>query len=61
MTPTRLAVIVGCTYEIVALVTNRVPTITVLVKRLGRHPVGRFGMWCWCGYVAHHFLEPETS
>jgi len=54
----RLLIIAGCAYEIVALTTGRVPTITAAIKFLGRaHPIGRFLVWGWCGFVAWHFLE----
>ena len=55
----RLAVIVGCAYELVALTTGRLPTITKLVKTLGHHPVGRVLVWAWCGFIAWHFLSPD--
>lgn len=57
----RLVLGLGCAYEIVALSTDRVPTITTVVKRTGKHPVGRLVVWAWCGFVAWHFLEPEMT
>jgi hypothetical protein len=57
----RALLVSGCLYEIVALTTRRVPTITAAIKTIGRsHPVGRLVVWGWCGYVAWHFLEPES-
>jgi hypothetical protein len=53
------ALLVGCAYEIVALVSP-LPTITHILKRLGRrHPLGKATLWLWCGFVAWHFLEPD--
>lgn len=58
----RLAVGLGCAYEIVALTRPRIPTITALVKRFREASTfGRFVVWAWCGYVAWHFLEPEDE
>lgn len=58
----RLVIALGCAYEIVALATDqRVPTITAIVKRTGRHPLGRVLVWGWCGFVAWHFLEPDPE
>ena len=57
--PGQVLVTVGCAYEIVALWTG-LPTITAMVKRIGRHPVGRLIVWAWCGYIAWHFLEPDS-
>ena len=55
------ALYVGCLYEVAALSVSRLPTITDLVKRLGRMPAGRLAVWCWCGFIAWHFLEPEVA
>lgn len=57
----RTVVIAGCAYEIVALLTGKIPTITAIVKRLGRAKLGRLVVWGWCGFVAWHFLEPERT
>ena len=61
LTPARVAILAGCMYEILAITTDRVPTITAVVKHAHKHPVGRFGVWCWLGFVAWHFLEPESD
>ena len=55
----RVVIGVGCAYEIVALTSAPVPTITELIKHLGAHPLGRVAVWAWCGYTAWHFLEPS--
>lgn len=55
----RWALIVGCTYEVVALTTKRVPTITMLVRGMRKHPVGMAAAWLWVGYTAHHFLSAD--
>jgi len=52
------AVVIGCCYEVLALTTRRVPTITRLVRVTASHRHGRFAAWLWCGFVAWHFLEP---
>lgn len=53
------ALLVGCIYEVIALVSTA-PTITTMMKRLGRkHPLGKATLWLWCGFVAWHFLEPD--
>ena len=58
----RSVLVAGCLYEVAALVTGRVPTITAIIKSVGRgHPVGRLLVWSWCGYIAWHFLEPDGA
>ena len=60
VTAERIQIVVlaaGCTYEIVALATS-LPTITTVIKRAGKHRVGRAAVWLWVGYAADHFLEP---
>jgi len=57
MTPFRWMVVGGCTYEIVALTTDRVPTVSRLVKLASRgHPLLRTVAWLWCGAWAWHFV-----
>lgn len=59
MTPGRWVIMAGCLYEVAALVPGSpLPTITEMIKAVGRHPVARVLVWTWCGYVAWHFLEP---
>lgn len=54
----RIIVIAGCLYEVAALTTRRVPTITAVVHDIGRRgPVGRLTVWCIGGFVAFHFME----
>lgn len=50
--------LVGCAYEIVALTTRRVPTITRILQTVGSKPQGKALLWLWIGYVSAHFLEP---
>lgn len=53
------ALLVGCVYEVFALVTKRAPTITTILRKGGkRHPLGKAMLWLWCGYISWHFLEP---
>lgn len=57
----NVVLLVGCAYEIVAIATRGVPTITRLLKTLGKQPVGKALLWMWCGYISWHFLEPMES
>lgn len=54
----RVVLLVGCAYEIVALTTRKVPTITRILKAVGSRPYGKAALWLWTGYVSAHFLEP---
>ena len=55
------ALLVGCAYEILALTYHRFPTITKMLKTMGRkHPLGKAALWLWCGFIAWHFLEPDV-
>lgn len=53
--------LVGCAYEIVALLCRRVPTITRMIRLLGTKPFGRVFVWLWAGYISWHFLEPMEA
>ena len=62
MTPWRATLVVGCAYEIVAVVTNRVPTITSIVQNASRLPwVGRIALWLWLGAIVDHFIYREPT
>lgn len=54
----RGILLVGCAYEIVALTTRKVPTVTRILKTIGARPYGKAALWLWTGYVSAHFLEP---
>ena len=54
----NIVLLVGCAYEIVALTTKRVPTITRILRTVGSKPQGKALLWLWTGYVSAHFLEP---
>ena len=54
----RGVLLVGCAYEIVALTTRKVPTVTRILKTIGSRPYGKAALWLWTGYVSAHFLEP---
>ena len=58
LTPLNIVLLIGCTYEIIALTTRKVPTITRILRTVGATPAGRVPLWLWTGYVAWHFLEP---
>lgn len=55
------ALLLGCAYEIVALLWKKVPTITKMLKLMGSKPFGKALLWMWCGYISWHFLEPVDS
>jgi len=57
----RWVIVSGCTYEIVAVATDRVPTITAIVKMSGRFRFGRFALWLWPGFIVDHFIEREIA
>ena len=48
--------LVGCLYEVFALVTRRVPTITWFIRWFHNHRIGRLLAWLWIGFVVDHFL-----
>lgn len=54
----RGILLVGCIYEVVALTTRKVPTVTRILKTIGSRPYGKAALWLWTGYVSAHFLEP---
>lgn len=53
--------IVGCVYELVALTTRRVPTITYIIRWIGKRRWGRAIAWLWVGYVTDHFLLRDDT
>ena len=58
MTPARAIIAIGCAYEIVAVTTDRVPTITAMVQRSSRMGwAGRFALWLWLGFCVDHFID----
>jgi len=61
VTPGRWTIAAGCVYEIVAVATDRVPTITAIVKMSGRFRFGRFALWLWLGFIVDHFIEREIA
>lgn len=54
----RGILLVGCVYEVVALTTRKVPTVTRILRTIGSRPYGKAALWLWTGYVSAHFLEP---
>jgi hypothetical protein len=50
--------LIGCAYEILALTTKRVPTITRILRTVGSKPQGKALVYLWIGYISAHFLEP---
>lgn len=55
----RSLVVLGvCTWEIVAIVSGRVPTITSVWHRFRTHHLGRLGLWLVLGWlISHLFYE----
>ena len=52
----------GCAWEVVALASgDRLPTITDIVHRIRRHPVGYVAVAAACGWLAHHLLVEEAQ
>ena len=61
MTPARAVIAAGCAYEIVAVTSDRVPTITAVVQRSSRLSwIGRVGLWLWLGFIVDHFIDRST-
>ena len=56
----RVVIAAGCAYEILALATDRVPTITAIIQRSSRLPwIGRIALWLWLGFVVDHFIDRD--
>ena len=53
------ALLIGCIYEVIALLSHAVPTITKLLRLLGSKPFGKVLVWAWCGFVSYHFMVDE--
>lgn len=49
----------ACAYEAVAIVTDRVPTISALVRRMYEKPAGRFVLWGVWGYLTVHLFGAD--
>lgn len=54
--PGVVVVSTATTYELYALATGRVPTISGHVKQLSRHRITRYGVMFGMGYLLHHLL-----
>lgn len=51
-----------CAYEIAALCTQRIPTITKVCHTLrDRHPVGAAFVWAGLGVLGYHLLLEKKS
>jgi hypothetical protein len=56
-----LVVAAGCAYELVALTSRRLPTISELSWRLrDRHPVGAAAIWGGLGILGWHLLIDDS-
>jgi len=60
MTPARLIIAIGCVYELAAVTTDKVPTITATVQHISRLRAGRFVLWLWLGFWVDHFI-PDAA
>ena len=54
-------VVAVCAYELVALGTGYVPTITALCHKARRHPVGSAFVAGCCGWLLHHLLVEQEA
>ena len=46
-------------WELAALGTGLVPTITAVAHRLRTHPVGRLGLWLVLGWLVEHIFGED--
>lgn len=53
----RVIVVAGvAAWELVAIGTGKVPTVTSVAHRLRVHPVGRLGLWLVLGWLVEHIF-----
>jgi hypothetical protein len=51
-----------CAYELVALVTDKIPTITRICHTAkNRHPVGAAVVWAGLGVLGYHLLLENSK
>lgn len=56
----RVVLVAGlCVYEVAAIASGRVPTITALAWKLRKHPVGHVAIWGALGWLSWHLLVEE--
>jgi len=53
------ALLIGCIYEVIALLSHAVPTVTRLLRVLGSKPFGKVRVWLFCGFASWHFKVDE--
>ncbi len=53
----RPVIAVGCAYEVVAIATDRVPTISKMIGWLYSRPPGRLALWLGYGWLTCHLCE----
>lgn len=57
-----IVVAVGCAYEVAAITSSKVPTISQLSWKLrDRHPVGAAALWGALGILAWHLFMDENK
>lgn len=45
-----------CTYEVTAIATGKVPTITAVWHKLREDKIGRLGLWLALGWLIEHLF-----
>jgi hypothetical protein len=56
----RVLIVVGvCAYELAAICTGRVPTLTELAHRARRHPAGMAAVCAAVGWLWHHLAVED--
>jgi len=51
-----LVVLGACTWEITAILSGRLPTITAVWHRFRTHRLGRLGLWLALGWLVEHLF-----
>jgi len=46
----------ACAYEVAAIVSGKVPTITAIWHRLREDKIGRLGLWLLLGWAVEHLF-----
>lgn len=57
----KIGLTIGCAYEIVALWSDKIPTITQMVHTANRSVIPRIMVWAAIGGAVWHFFVPEPA